>query len=75
MLTPVAIVSILAEKVNECPLNWGHYVLFGYKWEYIIWSSRVSTIQGFLILWRNGRISELSAILLLVSAVEECPVK
>jgi len=29
-LTPVAMVDNLAEMVNECPLNQGHYVLFVY---------------------------------------------
>ena len=23
----------LAKKVDVCPLNWGHYVLFMYSWE------------------------------------------
>ena len=26
-------VDNLAEKVNKCPLNWGHWVLFAYNWD------------------------------------------
>ena len=29
--TPVAMVDNLAEKVNECPLNQGGYILFVYN--------------------------------------------
>ena len=32
LLTQAAMVDNLAEKVNECPLNRGHEVLFAYNW-------------------------------------------
>ena len=36
-LTPAAMVDNLAEKVDECPLSWGCYVLFVYNWEREKW--------------------------------------
>ena len=33
MLTPVAMVNNLVEKVDECPLNQGRQVLFAYSWD------------------------------------------
>ena len=34
LLAPAVMLGSLTEKVNECPLNWGRYVLFVYVWEY-----------------------------------------
>ena len=31
LLTPAAIAENLVEKIEECPLNRHHYVLFGYS--------------------------------------------
>ena len=31
LLTTAVIVDNLAEKVDVCPLNWGHQVLFAYN--------------------------------------------
>ena len=33
MLTTAAMVDSLAEKADECPLNWGRKVLFVYEWD------------------------------------------
>ena len=33
LLTQVTMVDNLAEKVDECPLNWGRYILLVYKWD------------------------------------------
>ena len=33
LLTTAATVDNLAEKVDKCPLNWGHYILFVYNWD------------------------------------------
>ena len=44
--------DILAEKVDECPLNQGHLVLFVYNWDpkklSVIRSSGVSGVQGLI---------------------------
>ena len=47
-------VDNLAEKVDECQLNWSRYVLFAYNWDQvrkvsIIQSSGVSAIHGVLM--------------------------
>ena len=32
-ITTAAMAGNLFEKVDECPLNWGHWVLFAYNWD------------------------------------------
>ena len=47
----------LAEKVDKCPLNPGRKVLFVYNQDAktVIWSSRVSAIQGLLKHWSEWK--------------------
>ena len=65
----------LAEERWLCPLNWGHHVYCLCEITSVIWSSKVSAVQG--VLMSMGKwlgLSELS-IILWVSAVEGCRVQ
>ena len=63
-------VDSLGEKVDKCPLN---RVQLGVRKVFVIWSSGVSAIQGFLMSMEKWlELSELSVISW-VSTVERCP--
>ena len=63
-------------KVNKCPLNWGHYVLFAVGM--VCWTVTCGLLLGprKLSVIRSSRVSERqSGVLVIswVSAVEGCP--
>ena len=59
LLTPVAMVSNFAEKVDECPLNRGRWVLFKYNWDHesrpLYRVARCLLFRGYLSIEVNGK--------------------
>ena len=80
LLTTAAMVDHLAEKVDECPLNWGHSVLLAYNWDrknsLLGGVARCPLFRGCLSIQVNGRtVGTLKIVISRVSAFQGCPLR